>query len=215
MSGEETERKNENQTSANSGQNDKKNTPMSRNGTILITLYVLAVSVLLFYGIVSLWPVSTAATNQTSTNPVTIFFLTFSVGDEARIILIVGMAGALGSMVHVLRSFYWYVGNRELVVSWWAKYFFLPFVGATLGIIFYLVIRGGFFSPQATVAETAPFSFAAVAALVGMFSEAAVSKLKDVAENLLKPPPEGNDASKAKKKVPEEKNLEKPNIDKG
>jgi len=111
-----------------------------------------------------------------------------------RLIFIVVMAGALGSMVHVLRSLYWYVGNRELVWSWLAMYFLLPFVGSTLALVFYFVIRGGFFSPKATIEQTSPFGFAGLGALVGMFSEQAVLKLKEVAETLLAKPEAGEDA---------------------
>ena len=73
-------------------------------------------------------------------------------------------------------------------------YIMLPFVGATLGLILYLVIRGGFFSTQATVQQTSPFGFMALAALAGLFSEQAVLKLKEVAETLLKKPEEGKDS---------------------
>ena len=76
-------------------------------------------------------------------------------------------------------------------------YVLLPFVGAALGLVFYLVIRGGFFSTQASVDETSPFGFAALAALVGMFSEQAVLKLKEVAETLLSKPAQGKDAAKS------------------
>jgi hypothetical protein len=72
-------------------------------------------------------------------------------------------------------------------------YILLPFVGSTLGLVFYFVIRGGFFSPEATTEQTSPFGFAALSGLVGMFSEEAVQKLQDVAETLLAPTPEGAD----------------------
>jgi len=103
------------------------------------------------------------------------------------------MAGALSALVHALRSLYWYVGNRELVFSWLVMYILLPFVGATLGLVFYFVIRGGFFSPTATIEQTSPFGFAALAGLVGMFSEQAVLKLKEVAETLLSKPQQGRE----------------------
>lgn len=38
--------------------------------------------------------------------------------DEIRLLLIVIFAGSLGSLVHSIRSLYWYIGNRELVWSW-------------------------------------------------------------------------------------------------
>jgi hypothetical protein len=88
--------------------------------------------------------------------------------DAARFVI---LAGALGSLIHAVRSVYWYVGNRELVWSWLAKYVVLPFLGAALAVVFYFVIRGGFFSPQAGFEQTSPFGFAALAAMVGMFSE--------------------------------------------
>jgi len=61
-------------------------------------------------------------------------------------------------------------------------------------MIFYVVVRGGFFSPQTTFEQTSPFGFAALAALVGLFSEQAVLKLKEVAETVLEAPAPGEDS---------------------
>jgi len=143
---------------------------------------------------VQFWPPPAPATGSAPTSsPVTFLFWTLSVSDEVRLIFIVAMAGAMGSLVHALRSLYWYVGNRDLVFSWLAMYVLLPFVGSTLGLVFYFVIRGGFFSPSATIEQTSPFGFAALAGLVGMFTEQAVLKLKQVAETLLAESQEGAD----------------------
>jgi hypothetical protein len=108
--------------------------------------------------------------------------------DEQRLLLLVILGGALGTLVHSLRSVYWYIGNRNLVKSWMAMYFMLPFAGAALALVFYLVVRGGFFSPQSSFQQTSPFGFAAFAALIGMFSSQAVLKLKEVAEVMLSKP---------------------------
>ncbi len=128
--------------------------------------------------------------------PVTVTFFgwQFKVWDEQRLLLLVLLSGALGSILHDLRSVYWYVGNRSLVKSWLAMFIVLPFAGATLALIFYLVVRGGFFSPQSSFKETSPFGFAAFAALIGMFSPQAVLKLKEVAETLLTKPGAGANA---------------------
>ena len=67
--------------------------------------------------------------------------------DNIRLLLIVIIVGALGGLIHVMRSFYWYVGNRDLRRSWLLMYILLPFVGAGLALLFYLIIRGGF-APQ-------------------------------------------------------------------
>jgi hypothetical protein len=127
--------------------------------------------------------------------PVFIFCWRWNIADEVRLLMLVIVAGALGSLVHGLRSVYWYVGQRELVWSWIAKYLMLPFTGSVLAVLFYFVVRGGFFSPEAGFAETSPFGFAALAAMVGMFSEQAVLKLKEISETLLSKPEKGkNDA---------------------
>ena len=76
----------------------------------------------------------------------------------------------------------------------------LPFAGSALAVVFYLVIRGGFFSPQAGFGNTSPFGFAAMAALVGLFSEQAVLKLQEIAETVFTKPPPGAD-SKPQKSV--------------
>jgi hypothetical protein len=124
-----------------------------------------------------------------------IFGHQFPILDEIRLLLLVILAGALGSLVHTVRSVYWYVGNRQLKWSWVIKYILQPFAGSALAMIFYVVIRGGFFSPQTTPENTSPFGFAALAAMVGLFSEQAVLKLKRVAETVLEPPPAGADAT--------------------
>jgi hypothetical protein len=163
-------------------------------GIVLITAYLILAAVFLLYSLVQFWPPPPPAEGaaQTST-AVTFLIWTFPILDEVRLIFIVAMAGALGSLVHALRSLYWYVGNRELVFSWLAKYILLPFVGSTLALVFYFVIRGGLFSPQATIQETSHFGFAALAGLVGMFSDQAAEKLREVAATLLAPTPEGAD----------------------
>jgi hypothetical protein len=127
-----------------------------------------------------------ACSGQTST--VSFLGSQFEISDEQRLLLLVILAGALGTLVHSVRSVYWYVGNRDLVRSWLAMYFMLPFAGSALSLVFYLVVRGGFFSPQSGFQQTSPFGFAAFAALIGMFSSQAVLKLKEVAEVLLSKP---------------------------
>lgn len=126
------------------------------------------------------------------------FGFVFEVWDEVRLLWIVILAGALGSLIHALRSVYWYVGNRNLVRSWLAKYLMMPFAGSALAVMFYFVIRGGFFSPQSDFSQTSPFGFAALSAMVGLFSEQAVLKLKQVAETVLSKPEQGADPTTPK-----------------
>lgn len=51
-------------------------------------------------------------------------------------------------------------------------------------MIFYFVLRGGLFSPTASVDTTSPFGFVGMAGLVGMFSNRPALKLQEVAESI-------------------------------
>jgi hypothetical protein len=111
---------------------------------------------------------------------------------NAALFLIVMLCGAMGSLVRALRSFYWYIGMRQLKWSWAAMYVLLPFVGALLGTVFYLIIRGGLSSG---VNITSAYGYAAVGALVGLFSDQAMLQLVQIAEKILVKPAPGTDAA--------------------
>jgi IPT/TIG domain len=142
-------------------------------------------------------------------DPETIYFLQgrfqAQVYLETRLLLLVMLSGALGSLMHSLRSLYWYTGNRMMVWSWMAFYLLLPVTGAILAIIFYFVVRGGFFSSTASFETTSPFGFAALSALVGLFSPQATLKLKEIAETIFAKPGDGTDSK------PQETSSQAPN----
>ena len=86
-------------------------------------------------------PVDTNVINcQKSSLPLFAWACTLDSG--VRLILIVVIVGSLGALIHVARSFYWYVGNRNLKSSWLLMYFLLPFTGGGLALLFYLISRG-------------------------------------------------------------------------
>lgn len=162
--------------------------PVGKFTIIAFIGYFIVISFVLIAGLILL------LSAEVSDNRATIsLFKNYSILLETRLLAIVAFAGALGSLVHATRSFFKFVGNRKLVWSWLAMYILLPFIGANLGLVFYLVIRGGFFSPDATPQQTSPFGFAALAALVGLFSEQAVCRLKKVAETVFCKPKKERD----------------------
>lgn len=148
---------------------------------IFVTAYYIVLGLLLIGNLASIWP-AVLEESAPASEKVLLFFRTVAISSEVRMILIVTMTGALGSLVHGFRSLFWYVGNRAYAKSWTLMYLLLPFVGSTLSLVFYFVLRGGLFSPQASVAATSPFGFAGIAGLVGMFSNQAALKLQEVAE---------------------------------
>jgi hypothetical protein len=111
---------------------------------------------------------------------------------ETDLFLLVVFAGALGGALHGLRSLYWYVGLRSLLKSWVLMYFLLPFTGATIAVVFYAVIRAGLLPIQTVqTSKNTSIAMMAIAVLVGLFSQQAAVKLKDIFEAILAKPAAG------------------------
>jgi hypothetical protein len=124
---------------------------------------------------------------------------------ETRLILLVLLAGAIGSYVHAASSLVDYLGNRTLISSWVWWYLLRPFIGMMLALIFYFGFRGGFITGGVnTGSEGAanfinPFGVAAMAGLVGMFSKVAADKLNEVFLTLFRPATGQGDAKRGDK----------------
>lgn len=114
----------------------------------------------------------------------------------SNLFIMLVMAGALGGCIHAMRSFFWYVGQRELKWSWLAMYYTLPFIGAAMAMIFSLLIFAGFVDN--TTGRSQSLFIIAVAGLVGMFSQQAALKLTDVANAFFTKPGQGRDAKPQK-----------------
>jgi hypothetical protein len=110
---------------------------------------------------------------------------------EVRLLILVAVAGALGSFIHLATSYANYLGNRQLVSSWKWWYILRPFIGSALAAIIYFAARGGLLSGVAGAGDLSPYGITALAGLTGMFSKQATDKLREVFENLFKtePPP--------------------------
>jgi hypothetical protein len=112
--------------------------------------------------------------------------------------LLVVLAGGLGASLHALRSLYWYAGNRKLVWSWQLMYLLLPWTGALMATVFYLVISAGLMTPEQA---SNPLIAVGIAVLVGMFSREAAEKLESIADSVLTKASNGADAGKDSQKV--------------
>ena len=117
-----------------------------------------------------------------------VFWCLIRIPQEIRLILLVLFTGALGACMSSLQSLADYTGERKLRESWFTFYVVRPPLGAGIAFIFYLVIRGGFLATtNADAAIVNPFALVAVAALVGMFSDKAIMKLREAFLMLFKP----------------------------
>jgi hypothetical protein len=109
---------------------------------------------------------------------------------ELDLLFLVLLAGTLGAFLHTAQSYSDYVGNRTLKKSWAWWYSLRPFIGAGLALVFYAAVRGGVLAittgSNAKASELNPFGVVSVAAMVGMFSKAATTKLGEVFDTLFK-----------------------------
>src|SRR5919198_2054709 len=168
---------------------------VSRWWIVLLAVGATLLAAVALYSLWAFWPTGTQAGTVSPTKPQRVNYFGWrpSLSREFLFFIVVAIAGGLGGLVHTIRSFSWYVGNRQLYWSWIPFNLMLPVVGALGGTIFYLVLRAGLFSPSASTDQTSPFGFTAVAVLVGLFSEQALEKLKQVASNLFAERPKGAD----------------------
>ena len=95
--------------------------PVGLHGIILIAVYHIALSIFLLAGLVTF--LSAIAGGYE------LKILNFIFPKEANLVIVVALSGAMGGLVHSLRSFYKYVGNRKLIWSWFAMYILFPLVG--------------------------------------------------------------------------------------
>jgi hypothetical protein len=111
---------------------------------------------------------------------------------HSELMLLALLAGALGGCLHALRSLWWYAGNRELVNSWIPMYLLLPINGAVIAVIFTWIVASGLL-PQITSTSETFIIILALAALVGLFSQQATLKLRQIANAFFAEPGEGKD----------------------
>lgn len=158
----------------------------------LTALFFIALSALLVYSLWQFWPASVAEGEAADGSRYTFLWWTIGLSQEKNLLIVVAVAGALGAMAHVLRSFLRYVGERRLLYSWLLSYYVTPMVGVILATVAYVVLRAGLVGTG--IDQTNPFGFAAVGLLVGLFSAQAALKLKQVFEAIFAPTTPGKDA---------------------
>jgi hypothetical protein len=162
--------------------------PVGPRGIALVAFVILAAVVFAVYCLIAVWPTSTAS----KATPSHVAGLVLMLDREQRLFVVVAITGALGGLIHSVRSLYAYVGDRKLLRSWLLMYLSLPFIGGGLAVVFYVILRGGLVTGTASAVNF--FGFAAVSALVGLFSPEAALKLKQIFSTLLAPTPPERDS---------------------
>jgi hypothetical protein len=125
---------------------------------------------------------------------------------EQAVLWMVILLGALGGFLYLASSMGTYVGNRQLLKSWILYYVLIPFQGAALAPLIYLLLRVGVLNPANPTSSGRPMAslnlmgIYAFAALTGLFSKQAIEMLADVFATIFK-------------KVSAKDSLEKPKSD--
>jgi hypothetical protein len=165
----------------------------------LIPLAVVVASVLVFSQLVALWPAVLNATpdisragagaNAVITTPqamessMLFGIWTPSLEPEVAVLLMVVMTGLLGALIGTGRKYQRWA-HRDLLTKrdeW--SYALLPLQGAMLAVVVYFTFRGGFLGTDAT-APLNPYGIAAVAGIVGLFTDNAMHKLRQIMDTL-------------------------------
>jgi len=157
-------------------------------GIVLLALVILGLLAFAVYCLIAVWPVQPGVTGSTVSY---VAGIRLNLDQEHRLFVVVAVTGALGGLIHSARSLYAYVGDRALLRSWLLFYLSLPFIGAGLAVLFYLILRGGLITGSA--AEVNFFGFAAISALVGLFTPEAALKLQEIFTTLLVSTPQERD----------------------
>lgn len=152
-------------------------------GLMLLAL-VLAVS------LVSLWPQSYPKFPPAGAvgDPGVQCLVGWCPGPDARLLVMVMLAGALGSFVHVAKSFGDFVGNDRFMASWIWWYLLKPCIGMTLALMLYLIVRAVFLTVNVASdsASVNLYGLMAMAGLVGMASKQSTDKFAEVLDTLFR-----------------------------
>jgi hypothetical protein len=163
--------------------------PVGAPGIVLLAFVLLGLLAFAVYCLIAVWPVNPTATRPAVSD---VAGLRLALDQEQRLFVVVAVTGTLGGLIHSARSLYEYVGDRRLLRSWLLFYLSLPFMGGGLAVLFYLILRGGLVTGAASQVNF--FGFAAISALVGLFTPEAALKLKLIFGTLLAQAQPGEDS---------------------
>lgn len=137
-----------------------------------------------FSALISLWPAveTTGSASSVTSHHVALIWglIDINVTRSTALLLLALAMGAIGGYVHAATSFVSYIGNREFKTSWGWWYALRAFIGASLALLVYLALRGGFLSGNSTTGDVNPYGVAAAAGLAGLFSKQATDKLEEI-----------------------------------
>lgn len=152
---------------------NRSNKYLGTGGAVFLFLYLAVILVLSFVVILAVWPQASLET----------WLGTMSA--ELRYLLLVAAGGALGSSVHDLSTFITTVSGGRIRRNWLWSYLFRILITVPLVLVFYMAIRGGILSPEATTNILNPYGLLIASIFVGIFTPSIVDRLLLVDRALL------------------------------
>lgn len=144
-----------------------------------LMLFALFLAVLL----VNLWPQSYLAFPPAGTlgDPGVQCVFGWCPGPDARLLVMVMVAGALGSFIHVAKSFGDFVGNDRFMASWIWWYLLKPCIGMAFALVLYLMVRAVLLAVNIATdsAGVNLYALMAMASLAGMASKQGLDKFAE------------------------------------
>lgn len=105
------------------------------------------------------------------------------------LLLLVGVAGFLGNMIHISTSFTTFIGAGKFRKSWVLWYIVKPFTAVALAIAIYFVFRGGFLNMSDDSSNINIYGLMTISLLSGLFTDRATLKLKEIFDVLFRTSP--------------------------
>ncbi len=143
----------------------------------------VALGVVAIYLVFVIWPTGTNLNTDRTVSAFGIFPLALNA--ETTYILMVVFASIIGATVQAIGSIAQHCSKCDLTSPWAVWYFTRPMVGAGLALALYFVIRGGLLNLSTDASALSIYGIAGLSGIVGMFTNQATLKLRDVAETLL------------------------------
>ena len=153
-------------------------TPSASNGLILLgVVWAVCGSGLLYWAVTLIWSKAPGIAPSSATTGI-------SPDQSALGLGLVGILGALGGYIRCLHTFTRCFSQRTSLLEWAISTFLTPLKSSLLALVAALLVVAGLINLTSKDADGNWMGIYALAALVGLFANEAVSKLEEVFKTL-------------------------------
>lgn len=168
-----------------------------RNHGIALCAFIVTFFLLMILLLFGFWPQAGTGNNWEAGFRWLFWPAGGKIDPSQRLVITVLICSGIGAQVHTIASFAFHMARRDFSRDWIYWYILRPFQGAIVAFVVYFVFAAGLAGELTSSADTDVkaaskmaelYRAGAIAALVGMFSESAVEKLREIANTVLARP---------------------------